>query len=52
MSWARFNSHLPGEGRGPVGKVAVTTRSIHQLWFPNWAPAFAGVVAPENSPQN
>jgi hypothetical protein len=34
----------PGEGRGPIGKVGVTLgcRPLHP--FPNWAPAFAGVV--------
>ena len=34
----------PGEGRGPVRKVEVTTRNANQTLFPNWAPAFAGVV--------
>jgi len=34
----------PGEGRDPVGKVEVTTRNANQTLFPNWAPAFAGVV--------
>ena len=34
----------PGEGRGPVGKARVMTRSASQSPSPNWAPAFAGVV--------
>ncbi len=33
----------PGEGRGPVLKVAVTERIAPPLRRPNWAPAFAGV---------
>jgi hypothetical protein len=36
--------HLPGEGRGPVGKVEVTRDCPPLLPFPSWAPAFAGVV--------
>jgi len=34
----------PGEGRGPAGKVALTTRCPALPPFPNWAPAFAGVA--------
>jgi len=37
------DTHHPGEGRGPVGKVVVTGRTW-QCAVPNWAPAFAGVV--------
>ncbi len=34
----------PGEGRGPVGKVAVTTSSPSSSTSPNWTPASAGEV--------
>jgi len=34
----------PGEGRGPIGKVDVTKDGALLATFPNWAPAFAGVV--------
>jgi hypothetical protein len=34
----------PGEGRGPIGEAAVTTRRPTSSPFPNWAPASAGVV--------
>jgi len=34
----------PGEGRGPIGKAAVTTDRPTLLPPPNWAPAFAGVA--------
>jgi len=34
--------HHPGGGRGPIGKVVVTTRRLSSATFPNWAPAFAG----------
>ncbi len=37
-------SHHPGEGRGPGGKVAVTTDSPSPSTSPNWTPAFAGEV--------
>jgi glycosyltransferase involved in cell wall biosynthesis len=37
-------SHHPGEGRGPVGKVAVTPDSPSPSTSPNWAPASAGEV--------
>ncbi|PTM46083.1 glycosyl transferase family 1 [Sphingomonas aerolata] len=37
-------SHHPGEGRGPVGKVAVTTDSPSLSTSPNWTPASAGEV--------
>ncbi len=33
----------PGEGRGPIGKVAVTERRPRLATLPNWAPASAGV---------
>ena len=33
---------FPGGGRGPVAKVKVTTRSVHQPLFPDWTPASAG----------
>ncbi len=36
--------HLPGAGRGPSGKVDVTKDHPSLPPFPNWAPAFAGVV--------
>ena len=36
--------HHPGEGRGPIGQVAVTARSPPLPSSPNWAPASAGVV--------
>ncbi len=36
--------HPPGEGRGPIGEVVVTTRISQLATFPSWAPAFAGVV--------
>jgi len=36
---------LPGGGRGPIGMTEVMTcRALSRL-SPNWAPAFAGVVA-------
>ena len=34
----------PGEGRGPVGKVAITEGYALLATSPNWAPAFAEVV--------
>jgi glycosyltransferase involved in cell wall biosynthesis len=37
-------SHHPGEGRGPGGKVAVTTDSPSPSTSPNWTPASAGEV--------
>jgi glycosyltransferase involved in cell wall biosynthesis len=37
-------SHHPGEGRGPVGKVAVTADSPSPSTSPNWTPASAGAV--------
>jgi hypothetical protein len=37
-------NHPPGEGRGSVGKVAVTKDRAQLATFPNWAPASAGVV--------
>jgi len=37
-------SYHPGEGRGPVGKVAVTTSSPSSSTSPNWTPASAGEV--------
>jgi glycosyltransferase involved in cell wall biosynthesis len=37
-------SHHPGEGRGPVGKVAVTADSPSSSTSPNWTPASAGAV--------
>ncbi len=37
-------SNHPGEGRGPVGKVAVTADSPSSSRSPNWAPASAGVA--------
>ncbi len=40
---ARTPCHHPGEGRGPVGKVAVTADSAPLSPSLNWAPAFAGV---------
>ena len=40
-----FQSLHPGEGRGPIGKVAITTCRHPLATSPNWAPAFAGVVA-------
>ena len=36
--------HHPGEGRGAMGKAAVTARCPTSSPFPNWAPASAGVV--------
>jgi len=39
-----MDRHHPGEGRGPIGKVAVTERCTPLATLPNWAPAFAGVV--------
>ena len=41
---SRLKRPHPGGGRGPVGKVAVTTDRTQLATFPNWAPAFAGVV--------
>ena len=35
----------PGEGRGPIGRAAVTKRCPQLAASPDWAPAFAGVVA-------
>jgi len=35
-------SHHPGEGRGPVGEVAVTERNPSLPTSPNWTPASAG----------
>ncbi|WP_235516286.1 glycosyltransferase [Sphingomonas sp. Leaf226] len=37
-------SYHPGEGRGPVGKVAVTADSPSSSTSPNWTPASAGEV--------
>jgi len=37
--------HHPGEGRGPIGKVAIIKRHPQLARSPNWTPAFAGVVA-------
>jgi len=37
-------SHHPGEGRGPVGKAAVTPDSPSPSTSPNWTPASAGEV--------
>ncbi len=37
-------SYHPGEGRGPVGKVAVTPDSPSSSTSPNWTPASAGAV--------
>ncbi len=37
-------SHHPGEGRGPVGKAAVTADSPSPSTSPNWTPASAGEV--------
>ncbi|VXD05512.1 Glycosyl transferase family 1 [Sphingomonas sp. T1] len=37
-------SYHPGEGRGPVGKVAVTPDSPSPSTSPNWTPASAGEV--------
>ena len=34
----------PGEGRGPIGKAKLMKGSPSLAMFPNWAPAFAGVV--------
>jgi len=39
--------HHPGEGRGPIGKVVVTEGRTQLAAFPNWTPAFAGVVVLE-----
>ncbi|MDB5709443.1 MAG: hypothetical protein JWL96_1513 [Sphingomonas bacterium] len=42
----RAHSHSyyhPGEGRGPVGKVAEKAASLRYYNLSNWAPAFAGV---------
>ena len=39
----------PGEGRGPIGKVAVMKRAPTLTTFTNWAPAFAGVVLLERA---
>ncbi len=36
--------HHPGEGRGPVGKVAVTADDPSPATSPNWTPASAGAV--------
>ena len=39
-----FNQrHHPGEGRGPVGKVAMMERRPSFATSPSWAPASAGV---------
>ncbi len=38
------HTHHPGEGRGPVGKAAVTPDSPSPSTSPNWTPASAGVV--------
>ncbi len=37
-------SYHPGEGRGPVGKAAVTPDSPSPSTSPNWTPASAGEV--------
>ncbi len=37
-------SHHPGEGRGPVGKAAVTADSPSPSTSPNWTPASPGEV--------
>ena len=43
-SCTQNRQHHPGEGRGPVGEVAVTKRRPRLATSPNWAPAFAGEV--------
>ena len=40
----------PGEGRGPVGKVVMTKDDPLSGKSPNWASAFAGVVARRVAP--
>ncbi|SFO06012.1 hypothetical protein SAMN05428984_1957 [Sphingomonas sp. OK281] len=39
--------HHPGEGRGPVGKVAITKDRARLATFPNWTPASAGEMNPK-----
>jgi hypothetical protein len=39
-----YQNH-PGEGRGPIGMAGVTDCRVLSRPSPNWAPAFAGVVA-------
>ena len=41
---ATATHYHPGEGRGPVGKVAVTRDCAQLATSPTWAPAFAGVA--------
>ena len=43
---------VPGEGRGPVGKVRVTTRSARQRLSRTWAPASAGERPRETRPRS
>ena len=38
-------NHHPGEGRGPIGEVAITARCPRLARSPNWTPASARVVA-------
>ncbi len=47
---APADKHHPGEGRGPIGKVAVTEDSAQLATSPNWAPASAGVDVPQLGP--
>jgi glycosyltransferase involved in cell wall biosynthesis len=41
-AYAETPSYHPGEGRGPVGKAAVTLDSPSSSTSPNWTPASAG----------
>ena len=43
-AYAETPSYHPGEGRGPVGKAAVTLDSPSSSTSPNWTPASAGEV--------
>ena len=44
MGWDLGPFRHPGGGRDLIGKVVVTERSSPLSAYPNWAPAFAGVV--------
>jgi len=43
-AYAETPSYHPGEGRGPVGKAAVTLDSPSSSTSPNWTPASAGAA--------
>ena len=49
MAQCPYPLRFPGEGRGPVAKVEVTTHNARQLLFSDWPPASAGEAPTGNS---